>query len=79
MNCQLCNNEADANGNVLCIYHQESFSNLKAGYEKWMNAFGVLDWETYLRKLVKRPETGNWVKEYCQFLIVKEKQNNKLK
>ncbi len=68
MKCRLCNKETTEKDSEFCRYHNECVENVEAGFEKWRQAYGELDWQTYLKRLDKRPETGIWIKEYCDLL-----------
>ncbi|MFC1755433.1 hypothetical protein ACFL96_18930 [Thermoproteota archaeon] len=74
MKCNLCTKETRDDDSQFCWYHEESYKELEAGYNKWQYAYGELDWLIYLEKVARRPETGVWVKECCA-LLKKEYRN----
>lgn len=76
MKCNLCNRETIENNSEFCRYHNECLKKLEVGFEKWRQAYGELDWQTYLQRLDKRPETGVWTKECCDLLKKKKRYIN---
>lgn len=74
MKCDLCTKEIIKGNTRFCRYHEKSYKELKASYNKWKYAYGEMDWLIYLKKVAERPETGVWVKECCS-LLKKESQN----
>ena len=69
MKCRLCKKEAIDDKLSFCNYHDECYKKIEIGFEKWHNAYGILDWLTYLRNVSDRSETGVWAKEYCNLLL----------
>ena len=65
--CAICMKPA-ADGQVLCPYHQKAYVNLREKCENWKKALGI-SWEEYLRVVLKNPNSGDWVKELCGYLL----------
>jgi|TARA_B100001971_G_scaffold195909_1_gene203203 hypothetical protein len=74
MKCRLCNRETIENNSGFCPYHNECIKKIDAGFEKWRQAYGELNWQTYLQRLHERHETGDWTKECC-YILKKEKKH----
>ena len=68
MKCRICKRDAIEHNSGFCLYHNECITKIEADFEKWQQAYGELNWQTYLQRLSERPETGNWTKECCYFL-----------
>jgi hypothetical protein len=65
--CLLCKRECAPSSN-LCRYHLIAKTNLESGYKRWSEAYGVMSWKEYLRKIGQNAETGQWAKEVAQLL-----------
>ncbi len=62
MKCRLCRRETERES-ALCVYHGKAREALRAGYERWSDAYGELSWRKYGNRIKGRPETGQWVKD----------------
>ena len=65
MKCRICKREAVAD---LCRYHEETRLKVKAGYHLWAEAYGEMEWSSYLDKVKRNPRTGQWAKEIAKML-----------
>ena len=65
MKCRLCSREAATD---LCQYHQAAKERVESTYQLWVKAYGKMDWEEYLRRVIGNPETGQWAKEVAELL-----------
>ena len=65
MKCSLCQREA-RRGSRLCRYHMEASKALRSSYSRWMEAYGPIEWNEYLKRVKERPETGRWVKDVIE-------------
>lgn len=63
--CQLCGRKAQSE--FLCEYHQRALGNLRTAFGDWQHAM-TIDWDTYLDKLEKTDEVGDWVLEIIDFI-----------
>ncbi|MDG6901816.1 MAG: hypothetical protein JRM80_07635 [Nitrososphaerota archaeon] len=66
MKCRLCERQAE---NDLCRYHLEAKGNLEAAYAHWVEAYGSLSHEEYLRRVAKNPESGAWAVEVAKMML----------
>jgi hypothetical protein len=46
-----------------CVYHNQALDNLKQHYKTWVEAYGIISWNDFLKKLLNMTETGYWIKE----------------
>jgi hypothetical protein len=65
MKCVLCNREAETS---FCEYHQEAENRLEAGYQLWVGAYGSIEWNVYLDRVIMSDQTGLWAKEVAELL-----------
>jgi hypothetical protein len=49
-------------GSQYCRYHEISYERLLSTYRKWKIALDVT-WSEYLKEVIDRKETGEWVKQ----------------
>ena len=54
-----------------CDAHTIAKKNLEKRYKDWQKAYGSLEWEKYLEKLVNDTEipVGEWAKEVANYLL----------
>jgi len=65
--CRICVRAA-VEGSVYCTRHLQAYNNLEKAYTLWRYALGLI-WAEYLRKVMKTPGTGQWVKEVAAEII----------
>ncbi len=65
--CRLCKRRP-ASPSDLCKYHLDAKVNIESAYKAWEAAYGDVAWETYLRDILRNPETGQWAKEVAAML-----------
>jgi len=51
-----------------CANHSEVYRRVKNAYSLWLDAYGDLTAEGFLKRLIALPETGGRAKEMAQFL-----------
>ena len=67
--CAICGMKiVDANI-CLCAHHSEAYRKVKDTYPLWVDAYGNLTTQDFLKRLVVLPETGERAKEIAQFLF----------
>jgi hypothetical protein len=66
MNCVICGRQTDER---YCPLHDRAHMNLVQGYEVWKQALGV-NWLEYLKRVAANQNTGKWVVEVCQDLLI---------
>jgi hypothetical protein len=62
--CAACDRQASSGR--YCLYHNQAFESLTGHYRKWVDAYGRISWQEFLRKLLKMRETGSWAKEVIE-------------
>ena len=71
MPCPICGKEPiEASG--LCRHHESARISILAAYQKWITAYGSMDWVVYLHNLEKLEESGEWTKEVAKYLALKQ-------
>lgn len=65
MKCQLCEREAVSE---LCQYHQEAKERVEAAYPLWVEAYGEIEWNGFLDRVIYNEQTGQWAKEIAELL-----------
>jgi hypothetical protein len=68
--CKICRKETSEKSEY-CELHTKAYENVKKGYDIWRKALDI-DWNDYLKEILKNPVTGNSVKEVTQRLLPKE-------
>jgi hypothetical protein len=63
MRCAACFRGVIANGKKYCVYHSQAYDSLEKQYKAWVNAYGGLSWEGYLKRLLTLDQSGSWVKD----------------
>jgi hypothetical protein len=66
--CQICD-RVGASDKGYCHYHDLAYKSLFYNFIKWKKAYGNIEWNNYLEKVLKLRGTGDWVKD----VIEKEK------
>jgi hypothetical protein len=61
--CSVCHRDVIAEGKKYCLYHSQAYDSLQKEYKAWVNAYGGISWETYMKKLLDLDQTGDWVKD----------------
>ena len=61
--CTVCHRGVIAKGKRYCLYHSQAYDSLQKMYKAWVNAYGGVSRETYLKKLLDLDQTGDWVKD----------------
>jgi hypothetical protein len=51
-----------------CNNHLEAYAKVRDAYALWYAAYGSLTTESFLKRLLALPETGDQAKEMAQFL-----------
>jgi hypothetical protein len=64
--CRLCEREAE---DGFCRYHREAKANLEGAYQYWVEAYGTLGRQDYLRRVARNPETGVWAAEVARMML----------
>jgi hypothetical protein len=54
-----------------CVHHKQAAERLTDHYKAWVNAYGSISWDDYLNQLLKRKETGSWIKEVIEIELKK--------
>jgi hypothetical protein len=65
MKCALCDREAKE---TFCEYHSDAETRLRAGYQRWVEAYGSIEWNLYLDRVIMNGQTGLWAKEVAKLL-----------
>jgi hypothetical protein len=65
MKCRHCNRETKAS---LCEYHLRAEERLKTCYQLWVGAYGSIEWNVYLDRVIMNVQTGLWAKEVAKVL-----------
>ena len=61
--CSVCARDVIANGKKYCLYHSQAYDSLQKQYRAWVNAYGGISREAYMKKLLELDQTGDWVKD----------------
>jgi hypothetical protein len=61
--CSACHRGAIAKEKRYCLYHSQAYDSLQKEYKAWVNAYGGVSRETYMKKLLDLDQTGDWVKD----------------
>jgi hypothetical protein len=61
--CSACHRDVIAKEKRYCLYHSQAYDSLQKEYKAWMNAYGGVSRETYMKKLLDLDQTGDWVKD----------------
>jgi hypothetical protein len=70
MTCPICGKEpVETSG--LCRHHESARISILAAYQKWLIAYGSMDWVKYLHKIEKLEGSGEWTKEVARHLALK--------
>ena len=71
MACPICGrDQVEASG--LCAHHESARMNVLAAYQKWVTAYGGMDWIEYLQTIEKLEESGEWTRELSRYLVHKK-------
>jgi len=71
MKCPVCEKEpVETSG--LCRHHELARISILAAYQKWIIAYGSMDWINYLHKIEKLEESGEWTKEVARHLALEQ-------
>lgn len=65
--CQICGRTL-TEGSKYCYYHEKSLTNLLEAFPQWKMAMDI-DWEGFLKEVIKNPQLGEWAKEVSRELI----------
>jgi len=49
-----------------CLQHKQALDSVMSHYRSWVDAYGSISWEDFLKKLSRMRETGCWVKEVIE-------------
>ena len=66
--CSVCGREV-VEDSEFCVYHRHALDNLRATFDDWKRAL-VIDWKEYLNRMHKLDETGRWVREIAEHLML---------
>ncbi len=66
--CSVCGREV-AEDSEFCVYHRHALDNLQATFDDWKRALEI-DWKEYLNRVHKLDETGIWVREVAEHLML---------
>ena len=61
--CAACGRKAMPGSNKYCTYHAQALARLADHYKTWAGAYGSMSWDSFIARLSKMQETGDWVKE----------------
>jgi deoxycytidylate deaminase len=61
--CPVCARDVIAVGKKYCLYHSQAYDSLRKQYKAWVNAYGGISMEAYMKKLLDLDQTGDWVKD----------------
>jgi hypothetical protein len=70
MTCPICGKEP-AEASELCNHHESARIGILAAYQKWIVAFGGMDWIDFLHKIEKLEESGEWTREVAKYLALR--------
>jgi hypothetical protein len=70
MTCPICGREP-ARASELCNHHEMARNNILAAYQKWIIAFGDMEWAEFLHKIEKLEGSGEWTREVAKYLVLK--------
>ena len=68
--CKICGR--DSVNKDYCDYHQAAYSNLKSAFENWTEAIEKLTWEEYINMVYNLENTGQWVKEMIEDIMLQD-------
>lgn len=74
MKCAACAREPD--DGRYCRYHAKALLQLKSHHGSWVDAYGAISWQDYLKRLHKMEETGQWAREVIEVEMKKEKEKD---
>lgn len=63
--CAVCYRKALPDGRY-CLHHKQALDSVTSHYRSWVDAYGSISWEDFLKKLSKMRETGSWIKEVIE-------------
>ena len=66
--CSVCGRKV-AEDSEFCVYHRHALDNLRATFDDWKCALEI-DWNEYLNRMHKLDETGIWVREVAEHLML---------
>jgi hypothetical protein len=67
--CAACHRQASSGR--YCLHHNRALESLTGHYKAWVDAYGGISWQDFLRKLSRMQETGSWVKEVIEVELKK--------
>jgi len=71
MTCPICGKEPiEASG--LCKHHDSARLSILVAYQKWIIAYGHMDWVEYLYSIEKLEGSGDWTREVAKYLALKQ-------
>jgi hypothetical protein len=79
--CSVCARGVIAEGKY-CLYHSQAYESLQKQYKAWVNAYGGISTELYMKKLLDLDQTGDWVKDIIRIELrdqIKHRVMNKNK
>jgi hypothetical protein len=71
MTCPICGKESMGTSG-LCAHHESATTSILAAYQKWVTAYGGMDWVEYLHNIEKLEGSGEWTREVASYLVHKK-------
>jgi hypothetical protein len=71
MRCPICGKMA-VETSELCRHHESARISILAAYQRWIVAYGSMDWAEYLHKIGGLEESGEWTKEVARHLALQQ-------
>ena len=75
--CAACSRQVVANGKKYCIYHTQAYNSLQKQLTAWVNAYGGISQQDYMKRLLRMNETGSWVKDVINIELRESKKVKK--
>ena len=66
--CPICKKTKENSVDKYCKNHNIAKGLLKQGYESWLNAYGSISWDDYLKNLLELEGlVGDYIKEIVEY------------
>ena len=66
--CLVCGGESANDSIDYCKSHAEIMERVRAAFQQWKAAYGDIEPDAFLSRILKLPETGDRVREMAGFL-----------
>ena len=64
MKCAACQRKASEGR--YCQYHLQALASLQQHYRNWQEAYGEIQWNEFLSRLLTMKETGSWIRQVVE-------------